>query len=186
MTVIAFDGTTLVADGRATSASNSLVSDCVRKLHRIKIKEFGGECIVGLCGGLDGLGPFLNHLEQNGLVPMEHFKTSEEMQDDWYHMRGIAVNKKGQAYEITTDGAWFPINGAWATGSGSTIAQHYLVKGCSALEAVQETCKTELSCGGNLLTFDWKSGTFTEYPATKPSEAPTATGKPKDRPATTI
>lgn len=177
MTVIAWDTTTLVADGRCTRGSGSLVSDCHRKLYKVKIKEFGGDCVVGLGGAADSIGPFLNHLEEKGLVPMEHFKTNTVAEEDAFYLRGIAINKKGQCFEFSSDGGWFEVIGPDSIGSGEVIAQHYLLKGCTALEAVTETCKTELGCGGNLLAYDWKSGTFTEYPATKPSEGPQSASK---------
>lgn len=168
MTIIAFDTKTLIADGRCTRNDGSLVSDNHRKLHKLKIKQFGGECVVGLTGCIDAIGPFLIHLEQNGLVPMEHFKFNNPAEEEAYHIRGIAVNRKGQCYEFTSDGGWVEINGPTTVGCGERIAQHYLLKGCSALEAVVETCKTELACGGCLLEYDWKLGTFAEYPAGRP------------------
>lgn len=173
MTIIAFDRTTLVADGRCTSSGSTLVSDCFKKLHKVKIPQFGGDCIVGLTGATDSIGPFLNHLETKGLVPFEHFKINDAAQEEWFHMRGIAVSKKGRCFEFTSDGGWFEVTGPTSAGSGQTIAQHYLIKGCDALTAVIETCKTELACGGNLLAYDWKSNTFTDYPASwGRSEAP--------------
>jgi hypothetical protein len=177
LTIIAFDGTTLVADGRCTRIDGSLVSDSHRKLHKVKIKQFGGDCIVGLCGGMDAVGPFLNHLEDKGLVPMEHFNFNNAEEELAYHIRGIAVNRKGQCFEFTSDGGWVEVNGPTTVGCGEKVAQHYLYKGSSALEAVVETCKTELACGGTLLAYDWKSNTLTELVPQRPVEAPYSVSK---------
>jgi hypothetical protein len=162
ITVIAFDGTTLVADGRCTRGDGSLVSDCFRKLHKIRIKEFGGDCVIGLAGATDAIGPFLRHLEKEGITPMEYFLTDTAAELGLFHLRGIAVNTKGQCFEFSSDGGWCEVNGAASIGSGEIIAQHYLIKGCDARTAVLETCTTELTCGGILTTYDWKTGKFTE------------------------
>lgn len=162
MTVIAYDGTTLVADGRCTRLDGSLVGDNHVKLHRTKIKQFGGSCVVALCGATESIGPFLNHLETNGLVPMEHFNFNNPEEEAGFYVRGIAVNRKGEVFEFSIDGGWVQVQAPTATGSGEKIAQHFLLKGCDAVSAILEACKTELSCGGILLSYDWKTDKMTE------------------------
>jgi hypothetical protein len=161
MTCIAWDCKTLVADGRCTTTDGKLVADNCVKLHKINITKFGGECVVGLAGALDCLGPFLDHLESNGPIPMEYFRGEDA--DEEYFMRGLAVNRKGQCFEFSTDGCWSEVDTPNSIGTGQIIAQHYLYKGCTALEAVLESCVTELTCGGVLLSYDWNTGKFTEH-----------------------
>lgn len=168
MTIIAFDTKTLVADSRCTRGDASLVSDNYTKLFRIKIKEFGGNCVVGFCGCPAAFGPFINHLEKNGLIPMEHFKFNNKEEEDAFYVRGLAVNKKGQCFEFSVDGDWYEVTGNAAIGSGEKIALHEMNKGCDALEAVIQTCSTELTCGGNLLTYEWATDEFTQYDRKSP------------------
>lgn len=162
MTIIAFDGTTLVADGRCTTNDGRLISDCHNKLHKATIKEFGGECVLGIAGAAASTGPFLNHIQTNGLVPMSHFKCDSPAEELEHYICAIAVNRKGQCFELNSEGGWFEIKGPTSIGTGEPIAQHYMLKGCSAVEAVLETCTTELTCGGVLLSFDWKTNKLTE------------------------
>lgn len=157
MTVIAYDGEYLVADGRATRGT-SLVSDDIKKLHKVNVKDMGTS-IVALCGALDVLGPYLAHLETVGLTtPMEHFLGKDE--DGDLEMRGLLVNSDKECYEFSTSGGYFPINSPIAIGSGSWIAQHFLFTGHNAIKAVQEACKTELTCGGKIAIYDIKSQLF--------------------------
>jgi hypothetical protein len=162
MTVIAWDGKILVTDGRCTTTDGRLVSDQHRKMHRVNIKDFGGECMIGLAGAADSIGPFLKHVQANGLVPMSHFKCDSTAEEAQFFLRGIAVNKKGQCFEFSSEGGWFEVTGPTSIGTGETVAQHYLLKGCDAVEAVIETCTTELTCGGTLLSYEWKTGKLTE------------------------
>jgi hypothetical protein len=161
MTIIAWDGKSLVADGRCTRLDGSLVSDKYTKLFRVRIKELG-DCVIGLCGAPDTFGPFLLHLEKNGLVPLDHFNFNSPEEQAGFHATGLAVNRKGKCFEISVDGGWYEVTGCAATGSGEKIALHFLNKGCDAVESVIETCETELSCGGTLLSYDWKSDKFTQ------------------------
>jgi hypothetical protein len=161
LTVIAFDGRILAADGRATrDGGTTLCSDNYKKLHTIMVPRLG-KCVVGLCGALDALGPYLQHLRENGLTPMEYF-TPDSSSEDALYMRGLLITPKGECYEISSEGGWHIVQGAVAIGSGSMIAGHYLAKGCDAVTAVAETCKTELTCGGTITTWDSKTNTFSE------------------------
>lgn len=159
MTVIAFDGEFLVADGRATTdGGTTLVYDSFRKLHNLTIPKLG-KCVVAFCGALDMLGPYLESLKANGLAPLdEDLGGGDEM-----YMRSLIVTNKGVCYEHSTDGGWHIVQGPVATGSGRTIAQHYLTCGFSALEAVKQTVKTELSCGGQIMICDVKKGLIEVY-----------------------
>lgn len=94
---------------------------------------------------------------------MEHFQFDSPQEKEIAHIRGLAVNREGQCFEFTSEGGWVETNGPNTAGSGERIAQHYLLKGCDALTAVYETCKTELSCGGNILGYDYVTGKFIEY-----------------------
>jgi hypothetical protein len=171
VTIIAFDGESLVADGRATGDEGSvLIADTYKKLHVVNIPKIG-RCVVGLCGALDVQGPLLEHIANAGLTPLELFNPADVSKG--YFMRGIAVTKKGEYYEFASDGGWHKGQGKTALGSGSTIAQHYLTKGCDAFTAVVETCKTELSCGGQITVFKVSDGSWSYFDASgKPVEAP--------------
>lgn len=160
MTVIAYDGTYLVADGRATRGT-SLVCDNIKKLHKVEVKDMGTS-IVALCGALDVLGPYIAHLEEFGLTtPMEQFLGKDE--DGPIEMRGIIVNSDNKCFEFSTSGGYFPIDSPIAIGSGSWIAQHYLTTGYDAIRAVKEACKTELTCGGDIMVYEIKTNNFTTW-----------------------
>jgi hypothetical protein len=115
-----------------------------------------------LGGCVDSIGPFLVHLEKNGLKPLDHFHFNNTEEQAEFYVRGIAINRKGQCFEFSSDGGWAETVDVNSIGSGERIAQHYLLKGCDALTAVLETCTTELSCGGVILSYDWKTNKFTE------------------------
>lgn len=160
MTIIAWDGKILAADSRVTRGT-TLVNDNYNKLHDITIPGIG-KAVIGVCGALDVLGPWLTHLKANGFAnPFEtNFEDSEVM-----HMRALCITRKGVCFEFSTEGGWHEVTYASALGSGDFIAQHFLSTGHDALKAVQEACKTELSCGGKIITYDFTTHTFTEYSA---------------------
>jgi ATP-dependent protease HslVU (ClpYQ) peptidase subunit len=158
LTVIAFDGKTLVADGRCTGNGATLINDDYNKVFEITIPSHG-KCLVALCGALDMQGPLLEHLKANGFKPIENMLADEE---DMF-MRGLVLTKKGVCYEISSNGGWYIAQGPTAMGSGGMIAQHYLTKGCDALTAVVEACKTELTCGGTIRVYDLKTGDVTVH-----------------------
>jgi 20S proteasome alpha/beta subunit len=153
MTVIAYDGSLLVADGRATRGGSTLVSDNVKKLHQVTLPDLG-KAVVGLVGALDVQGPFLMHLGEKGFTqPFDNFVGNDE--DGPLAMRGLVLTvAKKQLFEISSDGGWFHTDTPTAIGSGCYIAQHLLCTGKDALTAVIETCKTEFSCGGTITKYD--------------------------------
>jgi ATP-dependent protease HslVU (ClpYQ) peptidase subunit len=157
LTVIAYDGKYLVADGRATIGT-SLVTDNEAKIHPFTVKNMG-KCVVALCGSLDVKGPLLAHLQTHGLgVALEH-DIGKSVDIDM-GMRGLLVTSKGHAFEFTSDGGYFQITNYAAIGSGAQIANHFLTTGHDAVTAVIEACKTELTCGGNLAIYNLTTGKF--------------------------
>ncbi len=159
MTVIAWDNKLLVADGRSTRGGSTLVSDDLVKLKELTIPELG-KCVVGLCGALDTQGPFIEHLKENGLEPFDSPLVNDG--EHVFSMRGLVVTRKGKCLEVTTEGGWHEVTSPVAIGSGCEIAQHYLTTGHDAVKAVVEACKTELSCGGKITVYDFKSHSFGE------------------------
>ena len=90
MTVIAFDGKLLVADGRMTTVDNSLISENCKKLHDVRIPKIG-HAVVGLSGRVLGVGPYLDHLAEHGLTKCE---------DSNVDSGGILVTRKGECIEF--------------------------------------------------------------------------------------
>lgn len=157
MTVIAFDFKYLVADGRMCRGT-SLVSDTVTKLHKQSVSGLG-DCIIGLCGCMDLKGPYLEHLNAEGLTPMDTFLGKDE--DGPIAMRGFVYDISGkECYEISSEGGYFLLDSPQAIGSGCFTAQHYLTTGHNAIVAVVEACKTEMTCGGDILIYDIEKGEF--------------------------
>lgn len=155
MTIIAWDGKKLVADSRVTDSESTLVGDNYQKLHCITIKDLG-KCVVGFAGACYAQGPWTKHLETEGLVPFEELEPE-------LVMYALVIDRKGNCYEAKSTGGWFKVPGPTTIGSGNIIAQHYLVKGCDAYTAVVETCKTELSCGGEITVYDSSTGKFETF-----------------------
>lgn len=151
MTVIAWDGDLLVADGRMC-IDQSLLTDSCNKLYKLSIPKLG-VCGVGFAGSLNVIYPFIEHIKEKGF---EQFQTVDEP-GAW----GIAITRKGKCYEFNSNGTWYEMDTPTAIGSGDIICQHYLTIGFSALKAIKETCRTELSCGGLITAYDFKSGEFT-------------------------
>ena len=118
-----------------------------------------GKCAVALCGALDVKGPFLTHLKENGLGEQLEASLGRD-EEGSLDMRGLVVTGEGDCYEITTSGGYFLATPPVTIGSGSWIAQHFLYTGHDALTAVQEACKTELTCGGDITVFDLATRKF--------------------------
>jgi hypothetical protein len=159
LTVIAWDKKLLVADSRITSGT-TLISDSFDKLFEINI--FGhGKVVTGICGAIDTSGPWLAHLAEKGLLPLDLEFKGDEM--GMMAMSALSVNRKGVCIEHSTEGGWHNVQYPTAIGSGADIAQHYLTQGADALTAVRAACKTNLSCGGILTSYDFTKHTFIEY-----------------------
>lgn len=157
MTVIAYDGNLLVADGRATKGT-SLVTDKEIKLHKIRIAGLG-KCILGTCGALEVMGPWLEQLEKEGIgKQLEHSLVKDD--EGSLDARALMITERSECFEITTNGGYFAINSPYSIGSGSYYAQHFLLTGHDAITAVKEACKSELTCGGEIAVYDIKKKTF--------------------------
>ena len=157
MTVIAYDGRILAADGRIT-ADSTLISDNYVKLREVMVKDLG-KCIVGVAGECGIIGPYLEHLQKEGLKP---FDTSAIGCDRNSTLRGLLITSKGKCIEFECDGSWYEMTAPTAIGSGCHIAQHYLTLGVDAVTSVTNACKTELSCGGVITTYDTKTKVWGE------------------------
>lgn len=159
MTVIAWDGKILAADGRITK-DGELICDNYVKLHEVKHAKLG-KVVTGFCGALPALGPWLEHLETDGFGPLELMYPGDD--EGMISMSALSVTRKGKCFEHDSFGGWFEITNPAALGSGSTIAQHYLKQGVDAVTAIRETCKSNISCGGNIMAYDFTDHTFTAY-----------------------
>lgn len=152
MTVICWDGSLLVSDGRMVT-DLTLLSDNETKLVDITIKGIG-KCVTGFAGRLQTINPFIQHLAKNGFAEME--STGEATA--W----GLAITRKGECYEFNSRGVWYKMENPTSIGSGDIVSQHYLTLGYDAVTAVIQTCKTELGCGGRLTAYDYRTGSFTD------------------------
>jgi hypothetical protein len=155
MTVIAFDGRYLVADGRMT-ADGTLISDQYDKLFETHVLGHG-KCIVGLAGSCNLIGPALDILREEGLtkIPVSDWSSDREA-----CLKALIITSKGVCIEFTDEGGWFVAPQHTSIGSGWIVAQHYLLKGETAITAVKETCKTEVGCGGRITVYDLKTKSF--------------------------
>lgn len=157
MTVIAWDNEDLVADGRST-IGYELVSDKNWKLRQVCHPDLG-EYIGAFCGAVMVVEPWIEHIKTKGF---EKFELPEKEFDN-LDTAALLVAKNGNAIELTTDGLWGTVTHPVAYGSGSTVAQHYLNSGASALVAVREAIKSNTSCGGQIVAWNWKEGKFRVY-----------------------
>lgn len=155
MTVVAYDGRYLVADGRATRGT-TLVSETTQKLEVMTIKGLG-KAAVAICGVLNVKGPYLLHLKENGLFEPFEMHVGGDSEGP-YELMGMILTTKGKCYEFSSDGGWFPVTGTNSIGSGMTVANHFLMTGFSALDAVKQAIATDVSCGGDISVFDSKTG----------------------------
>lgn len=160
MTVIAWDGRNLVGDGRATRGS-VICSETIQKVEVVDVKNFG-KCAVGICGALHLKGPLFQHLAVNGFGGDIELNIGMD-EEGPIEMQGILVTPKGVAYEFSSLGGWYELNGPTAIGSGGSIASHYLLTGHDALTAVQKTCLTDITCGGNIVQYNSKTKKVTNY-----------------------
>lgn len=157
MTVIAFDGKLLVADGRAL-ADTFLVADNFNKLFEVNVKNIG-PCVVGVAGACDVIGPFIKLLEKDGID--SHFPSDLD-ESSMNYVRALVVPKSdpSKPYEVTSFGGFHTTPNIAAIGSGELIAIHYLRQKHSAVVAVQEATKTMMCCGGEIVVFDTEKWEF--------------------------
>lgn len=77
----------------------------------------------------------------------------------------MTVTNSGECWFHDTFGQFFKVNGPHALGSGADIARYCLAKGMNAVTCVRETYLTEVTCGGPVRFYDWRSGKMGEIPA---------------------
>lgn len=82
-----------------------------------------------------------------------------------YDATAIVLTEDGDVLEACPEGLWSTVQGKEAWGSGSIVAQHFLNTGYSALFAVEEACKTNISCGGQIMSYNIET---CEYKVEKP------------------
>lgn len=151
MTVIAWDGKKLVADGRSTRGMD-LCSNNENKFHAFDHPNLGS-CIGAFAGAVMTIGPWIEHIEQFGFAKFE-LPMEEGPMGSPYEATGIVITEDGEVLEIDPSGLWATVTVPTAWGSGAHIAQHFLNTGYSALYAVEEACKSNLGCGGTIRSYD--------------------------------
>ena len=140
MTVIAFDGTTLAADKRATMGSTICTTT---KIFRIN------ECLVGLAGEIS-FGEQVLSWFKDGRYP-DKFPPSQRDKDDWAPLLVVYPLGLVQIYERTP----FPVtyeDKMIAIGRGRDYALAAMHCGKTAAEAVALTCLLDSSCGNGVDT----------------------------------
>lgn len=158
MTVIAYDGNLLVADGRCT-VDAILATDKMIKIRPVKHPEWGN-IVMAFAGRLSIVGPWIEHIAENGFAA---FETPETTFPGEFDTAAIAVLPDGKAFEVETNGLWILADNPTAIGSGFPVAQHYLNQGVDALTAVREAIKSNVSCGGQIIAYDASTGKFRQY-----------------------
>lgn len=154
MTVLAFDGNILATDSRATMGTQ-LLTDNITKLHEVNVMGLG-KCAVAFCGALNIIGPWKHHLKVEGISPLEGFDCLEEVYAD-----AMILTNKGKLTYTNVFGHWYDVDFyPYALGSGQDLALNHMHNGATAIEAVKAACKSELSCGGNIQTYDWRTKQF--------------------------
>lgn len=135
-----------------------LLGDNVKKIHEVNVVGMG-KCAVAACGTLSLLGPWKHHLQTEGLTPLEGYDL-----EDMY-MEGIILTNKGKLTFGNIFGHWYNVDFApYALGSGQDLALAFMHNGMTAVEAVRALIKSELSCGGNIQTYDWQTKTYAVIP----------------------
>jgi len=158
MTVIAWDLKNLVVDGRSTIGPD-IVSDRETKLRKLVHPELG-PLVAAFCGAMIVIEPWMDHIEENGFTA---FEIPDGDVPGEYMTKGIFIKEDGTALEVETNGMYATVDVPSAYGSGQTIAQHYLKSGVDALEAVRQTIKSNMTCGGRLLSYDVETKEIVAY-----------------------
>jgi hypothetical protein len=156
VTVIAWDGNILAADGRSTRGMD-IVSDNVTKIHPVNHPKYG-PMKAAFCGACLVVDPWIEHIEEHGF---DEFEMPGEQGE--FGATAVLVDDTGRAFELDTNGLWQRVTHPTAYGSGCDIGQHYLKKGAGSLEAVRQTIVSNNTCGGRILTWDYKTGKFHSY-----------------------
>lgn len=149
MTVIAWDGKTLAADGRIT-LDGDITSDTFNKIHKLTGMEYLGDelLVIGFSGAVVDL-----------LKLIEYLKTEVYLTSEIEHsIHAIVVGRK-YLYETNHDSGFmirYPKKDKLATGSGRPFAQSALSLGLDAKAAVQHAMKHNVFCGGKVTTWTSK------------------------------
>jgi ATP-dependent protease HslVU (ClpYQ) peptidase subunit len=137
MTVIAWDGKTLAADKRATTAG---LARTVTKIFRHE------KSIIGFSGSLDQ-GLEMVAWFRSG-ADSKNFPASQRDKDDWVTF--VVVDAEGVSFFERTPQPCKVEDSTWATGSGRDFAIAAMYCGKSACEAVEIACKFETGCGNGI------------------------------------
>jgi ATP-dependent protease HslVU (ClpYQ) peptidase subunit len=148
MTIIVWDGKSLVADKQATNAG--------LKLTTTKIFKINGN-LVGFSGDFDYAFAMKKWFE-NGADP-EKFPKHQEDDNKWVGMIVIAPDKKILKYERSPYPIDLTESNCLCIGSGRDFAFGALAMGADAKKAVEVACEHESSCGMGIdvLTFEGES-----------------------------
>jgi len=148
MTVIAWDGKTLAADGRMTEGT-SIYNDDVIKLFELNSLSYNNDRLLyaGVCGDVSCIQEYLVWLNLNAGIMFKEIVRNPELD-----VAGliIGVNK---AYIITQNSAYlmeFCRDTKLAEGSGSNYALSAMSFSLNAVQAVEHACSMDSSCGGSI------------------------------------
>ena len=137
MSVLAWDGKTLAADKRVTSAG----------LARTTTKIFRFEnCLLGITGNIDQ-GMEMIDWYRNGQNPKE-FPASQRDKDDWALL--VVVDKNGVGFYERTPFRCNVEDRIFAAGSGRDYALAAMHFGKSAFEAVAVASFFDVNCGNGI------------------------------------
>lgn len=138
MTIIAWDGKTLAADRRGTSAGLPV---SVKKIHRV------GDLLVGISGSAGEAQACLDWIVK-GRDP-EKYPDCQQGEKRGY----LLVVEEGKAYEYERTPYPIPVLEPFtATGDGRDFALAAMHLGCSAKEAVEVACHFNVFCGNGIDT----------------------------------
>lgn len=144
MTIICWDGKSLVSDGRVTKGAN-LVTDKHKKIAELNIPYLDDELLaIGVAGCLSETAKVI-HLLQTNKYPLDD-------KDIEFEVSGIIVGKK-YVYELEGDSEFlirYDKKTKLCVGSGDVSATTVLSMGYDAVRAVRETIKTNITCGGEI------------------------------------
>lgn len=154
---MAFDGKSLVVDGRVT-LGGLVVTDNFNKMYEVTHPQLG-PMVCAITGACDFIGPWLQTISEHGFKPVEVAGMDED-----YNMSGLFVDKDGLCWQVSSNGGYFLMgNEPCALGSATSLATYLLHKGKSAMVTVQECSANNLFCGGVIKKYDIKTGKITEH-----------------------
>lgn len=138
MSVIAWDGKTLVADKRASYGTTILTTT---KIFRVN------DCLIGYTGGAC-MGEQMVDWFKRGMLP-EDFPAQQRDKDDWATFviiwpSGATAKIERTPYPATYEDKFF------AAGSGGDFALAAMHLGKTAREAVELACLLDSGCGNGI------------------------------------